>query len=664
MRNSCTCRANGEDLCVTTFVQARWNAAAWLALLVGVTACGAGSQPATPTGLEGLRVDDVQPRLLIPGTVLAIEGRSFVAEPFSLSSLRLTGTFDSRPVDASFPAQFVDFETLRAELSHEAIARLGAAQGEFVGQVAASVIFTPDGSVHESPVLPMSFSVQEQIFPVIDDVQSGVAFVNDVVAVTGSGLLLADSEGSTMAVVEGCFTPESDDVCIEVAPTALPVSSEASRERGTFRFSPAIAGIVPGSFEGHVHLENHHANGVVTSSEDFILSANLSPPRIARVDGRGSLGQFIDIVGGGFISEEEGLTIVELTGDFVSEEGSAVAIEGLQLIPRFRDGALVRYVLSDEDDPLGDRIDLRSETGTFSGTFRPIVRFDGDEVQGEATPAVFQIDPVKQVVWLKFNPSYVESLRTYGMRALDSLVRARILEVMRRDYETINVEIREDKPEDFAWFATLEIAGPDPNGYGLLGFDNTFGKDVNNERLYDYIGGINALAFDNGDPGFGGVFVESIFTFSQHPPLQPPSSVANPLFDAIFDPLRPDVGTPVSSLDGVADLPTLDSGASCPANDRRFQIACAVWTLGSIAGSTASHELGHSLGLAAPLGSAFHNLGDKPGRLMDPGGARPFEERAQLRGTPPGQFCVESYRYLRGILPTDAPESIDGRPGC
>jgi hypothetical protein len=35
---------------------------------------------------------------------------------------------------------------------------------------------------------------------------------------------------------------------------------------------------------------------------------------------------------------------------------------------------------------------------------------------------------VKQVIYLRFLPSYVESLRHFGLRALDARIRARVLE--------------------------------------------------------------------------------------------------------------------------------------------------------------------------------------------------------------------------------------------
>jgi hypothetical protein len=136
------------------------------------------------------------------------------------------------------------------------------------------------------------------------------------------------------------------------------------------------------------------------------------------------------------------------------------------------------------------------------------------------------------------------------------------------------------------------------------------------------------------------------------------------VFDQIFDPFRADQdGQPVTASDLSGDLPPAD-GSSCPASDRKGQIACAIYVMGNLVGGTLAHEIGHSLGLANPYMEGFHNAGDAPNRLMDAGGDRPFLERAVLQGQGPGVFCDDEYAYLRQILPSsDAPNGVT-RPGC
>lgn len=178
---------------------------------------------------------------------------------------------------------------------------------------------------------------------------------------------------------------------------------------------------------------------------------------------------------------------------------------------------------------------------------------------------------------------------------------------------------------------------------------------------------MNALTQQDGYPGYGGIFLESMLGFSKHPPTGvQKSSIADELFDRIFDPFRPDTGTELTAAE-VTAAPVIDSTESCPATSRSGQVACAIRILGSVVGTTASHELGHSLGLAYPDGDPtdFHDHGDLPNRLMEAGGDRSFAERAELNGEGPAVFCDEEYEYLKKILPLEKPNDPQvSRPDC
>jgi hypothetical protein len=168
--------------------------------------------------------------------------------------------------------------------------------------------------------------------------------------------------------------------------------------------------------------------------------------------------------------------------------------------------------------------------------------------------------------------------------------------------------------------------------------------------------------------GYGGVFAAEFFRYSRHPVADVVRlPVLDGLFDAIFDPLRTDQGgTPISVAEASSIAP-LEDGSSCPASrsDRAGQVACAVFVLGNLVGTTLTHELGHSLGLADPHGPNYHDLGDRPARLMEAGDARPFEERAELAGQGPGLFCDSEMSYLLSILPfSSAASSAIARPPC
>ncbi|MBL8946290.1 MAG: hypothetical protein JNK45_24205 [Myxococcales bacterium] len=642
--------------------------AAAIAPLSGCTEPARGRPP--DPGLTGLGLRGAAPDLLLPGTVLIVDGESFVDAPWGSSALHLVGDVEGGTLegalDLSLPLTYVDARTLELALDGDAFARLGGDGSEFEGTLRVEVRSAVDEQLYRTTTLPVAFALRASLAPRADTLPtSGVIFPNEPLAVFGSGLLLR-GEGESLAVLEGCFTPEGEADCVPVAETEVPIvpADPFDRERGVFAFAPEIAGIAPGRFDGTVVLRNRHVAGEVLDSPAITVAYDLERPIVygASTD-EASLGQYVTIDGGGFVGGD-GSTLLDFVGTFTSDSsGVPIEVDEL-LLPEFVDGHRVRYVIS-ENDALGQLLDVRYDAGRFEGTVTPRIAWGDSEVVGDPASFAFHLAPVRQVVHVVFTPAYVESLRAFGLRAVDARVRARVLEVLRRDYATIGVDVRDEAPLDFAAYAEVDIGGPDPNDLGLLGYDNTPGKDTENQRLYDRIGGVNAVTQQDGYPGFGGVFIESLFGYSEHPGALAEPLTPDPRFDALFDPFRPDAGgAPVTAADLAEDVPTLGASDECPAgaDDRPLQIACAVWALGSMVGSTVSHEVGHSLGLADPYGPEFHNAGDADNRLMD--ADRPFGERAELDGEGPSVFCDQEYAYLRMILPTDAAADPQPRPGC
>jgi len=378
-----------------------------------------------------------------------------------------------------------------------------------------------------------------------------------------------------------------------------------------------------------------------------------------------SLGQYVFVHGGGFVGgEPTALTELELVGTFNKTGGNPAQVS-MHLIPDFVEGPLVRYVLN-TDDELGHALDLRMDTGHFTGTMTPIIHYGSDTARGTGMQVTFDIAPVKQVVYLNFEPAYVEELRDFGLRAVDKQIRDRIVAVCNRTYKGINIEFRTEPVTDFALFENVDLVGVDPNDMGLFGYDNSPGKDNGNERLYDQLGGVNAVTQQDGYPGYGGVFVRSLMAFSKHPgKFAQPAPGADDNFDKTFDGFRADVGgNPITSADLATPPPVLADGTGCPASDRQTKISCAIFVMGNLIGGTLAHEIGHSLGLANPYADGFHDAGDGMNRLMDAGGDRPFLERAEMLGQGPGVFCDDEYSYLRQIMPTNSPPDNIPRPGC
>jgi hypothetical protein len=644
-------------------------------LLIGLVVAGcASSRGPGDVGLEGLELERVDPGVVVPGTQLVIEGTSFVPDEQGAAILRLVGTANGAAVDVDWPATFVDYNHMTVEITTQFLDEIGG-DVDFDGDATLEVLSIEaaggDGELHLSPPQPVTLQFRHTLTPGVTSILSGtVIYVNDDIEVDGSGFLLGGTEGQTVASVDGCF--DSGSGCIDIA--AVEVVAEPrepfSRDKIKFPFKPQIAGIRPGTFTGTVTIKNRHdaehGTGDVTMATPNNVGYDMVESQITTINPTAaSLGQYVFVTGGGFVGgEPSASTEVRLAGTFTPTGGSANPID-MTLIPEFVHGKLVRYIIN-EDDQLGQSIDLRQVTGTFQGTVEPIVTFQGDTVIGNAMTATLQIAPVKQVVYINFMPSYVEGLRTFGLRAVDNKIRERILDVAERAYAGVNVEFRTEPPIDYAQYAQVDLAGVDPQNTGLFGYDNTPGKDNGNIRLYDRIGGVNAATQQDGYPGFGGVFLKSLLGFSLHPPdgiMGIPG--ADPVFDKIFDPFRADRGEVISSADLSDPVAVLTEGSGCPASDRHTQIECAIYVMGSLVGGTTSHELGHSLGLANPYAEGFHDAGDAPNRLMDAGGDRPFLERAELQGFGPGMFCDEEYTYLREILPSsDPPADEDTRPSC
>ena len=647
------------------------------ALALALASCAAEDDGRSPTASETLRLDAVRPSIVLPGSRIQIDGHAFLEDDLGSSWLRLAGSIDGVRINADLPAWFDDYDQMHVDYDASVASRLGVSSGRFSGTATVLAELRRDGSEHTSNPIAAALEFEDLLEPVLDDaLRSGVIYVNTPIPVDGEGFLLGGDEGTTFAVVEGCFTAEGDTDCGPPLQheVALTPREPFDRTHGSFPFSPNIAGIRAGDFDGTLRLVNRFPDGTRLQSEAVPVSYQLIESAVADMSEGGSIGQYVDLVGGGFVGDEDGVTVIILDGQFFPDEGGgSIPARDVELFPLFDDGERLRYVLN-ETDALGQLLSqleggIRYNPGTFVGTVRPEVNYGDQRVLGPATEVSFEVRTVKQVVWVDFNPTYTVSLSAFGLRGVDSMVRDRVFEVLRRDYASLNVEFRDgdEPPDDFAEYTTVEINGTDPNGLGLLGYDNTPGKDVGNVRLADRIGGVNALTQEDDYPGYGGVFIESLMAYSTHPPSGlRPSESANVLFDAIFDPVRPDRGRPFDAADSIdGPIPVLTSGSSCPSSDRRLQIACAVWVLGSLIGTTTSHEVGHALGLADPGSTGrYHNYGGGERRLMDAGGERPFEERAELQGQGPSMFCDDAYQYLREILPTTEPETAIARPAC
>ncbi len=571
-----------------------------------LAACGP-SEPPDP-GLEGLALATVAPSTIVPGSTLQLTGASFIDGTWGAATLHLKGQAGSAAVDVSWPATFVDFGSMTVAVEASMLHDVGD-DADFTGDAVVEFVAVSDGKTYASAPLAVSLSFRAQLTPAATAVMTGVVFVNDQIEVDGGGFLLGGAEGTTYARVTGCFTPATGSDCAPVASQDIAMapdpSAPRSRAKADFPFAPAIAGIEAGELTGSVQIVNKQPSQAEVASAAVAVDYTLVTSQIFSVTPpAASLGQYVFVNGGGFVGGADGpgaLTEIELDGTFTKTGGGSAPVS-MTLIPEFASGRLARYVIN-TDDALGQALDLRTDTGNFTGTITPIVSYGDDTVRGQGVAAQLALAPVKQVVYLHFQSSYTEELRDFGLRALDAQIRDRIVAQCTLAYAGVNIELRTDPVTDFALFSDVELVGVDPNNLDLFGYDNTPGKDSGNLRLYDELGGVNAATQADGFPGYGGVFVRSLMGFSLHPGAFGASlDGADPTFDRIFDPLRPDRGgDAVTSEDLTTPIAELADGAACPGGDRRTQVACGVYVMGNLVGGTLAHEIGHSLGLGVSL---------------------------------------------------------------
>ncbi len=120
--------------------------------------------------------------------------------------------------------------------------------------------------------------------------------------------------------------------------------------------------------------------------------------------------------------------------------------------------------------------------GVFQGAVTPMLTLVSDRREGLGLDMTITLGPVRQICWVIFLPGFSDSVDLFGLGAVEEELHRRIMEQMQEFYtpqdrseDRINVEFRASEPEDFyaGGYAVLEIGGPDPNGLGLFGYDNT-----------------------------------------------------------------------------------------------------------------------------------------------------------------------------------------------
>lgn len=613
-----------------------------LILAFGFAGCGPTTVPHSDIQLPTLEVAAWTQPVLLLGTPIAIGGGGFLPADLGTQTIRLEVAGHSLVLPSVYESEVL----LRWTVGEELIAAIQPGSGEVSGTLTLLRTLTENGRV-DSVSIPVVFRVEQNLVPEVVSFTSndGILYPGDDITVSGNNFLLK-GEGHSVLFLDGSFTtqvpPETQSV-----QAVLPLNA-LSRNQLQFTLTPDIFGIRPGVFTGSLLVSNETPAGRLDGTGIASFQRELLRPRVDLVEPPvAARGQRIRVVGRGFLPTDpffEATTLIRLEGEFtLSQTSDVITLDGataLALFPDFFEGNTeMQYILRVTQTPSGELEGLGLLAGDFNGVIRPMIISGPETILGDGAPFTLTVAPQRQIVFVKFLPGFSSTLLEMGLATFEADVKARIQEILNRDYEGINIEFRMQRPDDFIEYSIIEVGGADPNQAGLFGLDNTAGKDVGNLRFNDVIGGTNAETAEQGYYAFGGVFVRSFFQLSPSIPGVEPLPIASHRFDELFGPFMPMLGgVPATADDTLANAP------------RKVQLDGAVRALGTLVGNTVTHEIGHSLGLSNIEGE-FHNIGDNPGWIMDAGNFRPFAERTEIDGQGPAVFSPNNRSYLQRILP-------------
>ncbi len=620
---------------------------AWVVpVVVLVTACG-GEEP-LPEGIDPFEVAEWGPSTILRNTQVVFEGQGFVPPEVGQMSLRISGSSGPGKIERTDPLTYIDAQSARWTVPAEFVSAALAGGNSFQGEFRLERRISGYSQV-ERIATKCVLSVFTNIEPVLQSIEPSGTYLGEELAVRGGNLLLP-GEGQSLLFLSGQFHVQSPPMVKSIPSTVVPLSVD-ERERGRFVLTPDKFGVYPGKFVGSAHLENF-VDGEVTMKGDELGGIEVqvyrpgidsfSPDVVRR-------GQLVHVTGRGFVANDpvgETATLILLDGVFQADSGKQMDFQGKDVMVLFPEAGasagtleIVLRVMQGVD---GNLTGLGLIPGVFTGNASVQVFYGGDSFVGDDFPFTLRVAAQLQMVYVKYLPSFDKAFDDFGMSAVRDEVKTGIIERCNSIYSAFNVQFVSERPEDFADYSVIELSGEDPNGANLLGLDNTTGKDINNLRFNDIVGGKNAETEERGFYAYGGVFLKSFLMFS--PQLSKgQTALASSRFDDIFSPFVPALG-------GKA----IEAG-EYPGGGRSAKISEAIRVLSNLVGGTVAHEVGHSLGLAMVPGhpEEYHNIGDNPAWLMDAGNYRPFDERAEIDGKGPEVFSAYNHDYLQSILPRD-----------
>lgn len=634
------------------------------AAAAAMSGCVESPPPESNTSERAPKVVEVEfdRNMVLETSILSFEMRGTERIVPKTARVELSGEGGSYPEFEQFFAGEIERDsdvgpvTVRLPVDRAMWSELDPADGDrFQGKITVE-LYDELGMVATGTVSSVEWTFRRDLTPSVDALEVGETYVNESVTVEGSGFLRPD-EGETVALVRKGERRRPDGSTEALAGERLSLRWSGDRTRARLPIDPAVFGVEEGGFDVTLTFENQLRNGVRHGGEsEREVSGTIRESYIAALSPeQGSRGQKITVEGRGFVpTDEEGGygMFFRFDGEFSPQDGgeSTRSFTGPDAIERVPDRVVsettaeqaIWYEVEDRE-----LTGLGATPGTFRGKIIPVLYDSEGSYRGMPWEGSFRVLPTKQVVYLKYLPSFSSALEEFGLRNVEREIRDRVLEVVRRDYAEYHVEIREDEPADFVDYATVELGGPDPTGTRSFGYDNSFNdvaKDTGNLFLADYLGGVNAATAEKFNNPYGGIFISTFTFFSRE--LNPDNPNASERFDEILRPFMPKLGgDPIR-------------GTEWPNGPRVDAIARAIHMAGSAIGNTVTHEVGHSMGMTFIPGdferpqNEFHNPSFRTGPyIMDSGRERPFEERAELDGAESPRFNETNREYLERILP-------------
>lgn len=445
----------------------------------------------------------------------------------------------------------------------------------------------------------------------------------DEVELSGHDLLLPG---------EGEVRAEIQHLPAESVSVAVTTRHESGRLRGWLRAGPAWLGLAPTVRQLRIRLVQTTAAAQAVGPWSAFAIELAAPSVTSQPDGALRRGALLPVAIAGV---PEGAWRLHIAGNWAGAAGGG-AVSWSESAPLVLPGGSVADTPAAWlDSPwfLAHVTEVSSQLGpdaAFSGQLRVELLAGADAWLGPPVAVTWRLKPTLQAIVVEMDEAFVAGLGRLGLEAFAPQVRTRTLELLTGYFAGLSVHVGLAPPPGQVEALRIAIIDVDPNGLGLLGNDNSLGKDVGNLTLDEHIAGFNPARAAAGHAAYGGVFLSGLLHFSAK--LKPWGSESSAEFDNIFGPYAPKLGgTPARP--GPPPAQAIEMAARLIAH-------------------TTAHEIGHALGLAAGT-EAYHHLEDNPGWIMDTGQDRPFAERAGLDGAAKSIWGPVDDAYLKTILPAD-----------